>query len=192
MGGRRSRTHHQTMGGKAMNASVQGALEKAQEKLQAQEKAQRDALALYFDLYTREYAPDGKFSAEYCFYSSKDETPRYFRKVPQPLTDGEAQALQAARAELDASAPQTRSAPEAKTRITGIGAVLRPLAVGIGILTAAICVIFILFAPAFDEWSIVFVSVIAIYGSFAALLLAALGDALHWLQTIAGHLRQGE
>ena len=175
-----------------MNDLVQGALVKAQQRLQAQEQARREELALYFDLYTREYAPDGLYTPVFCFYDKNDTPRRHFRKVPQPLTDEEAQALQVARAQLDATASQTRRAPDVKVRMTGVGTVLRPLGVGIGILTAAICVIFILFAPAFDEWSIVFVSVIAIYGSFAALLLVALGDALHWLQTIAGHLRQGE
>ncbi len=92
-----------------MNASVQGALEKAQAKLQAQEKAQREALALYFDLYTREYAPDGALTEEYCYYDGEEEPKRYFRKVAMPLTDEEFARLADMRAKLEATAPKTEA-----------------------------------------------------------------------------------
>ena len=109
-GGRVGRTHHLKTEGNAMNTSVQAALENARQKLAAQEAAQREELALYFDLYTRDYAPDGTLSEEYCYYDSQDEPKRYFRKVAIPLSDEEMAQLMQMRAQLEASAPKVQAA----------------------------------------------------------------------------------
>ena len=86
-----------------MNDLIQGALEKAQQKLMVQEGAQREELALYFDLYTREYSPDGALTEEYCYYDGEEESKRYFRKVAMPLSDEEAARLADMRAKLEAT-----------------------------------------------------------------------------------------
>lgn len=108
-----------------MNQEVQMALENAQQKLQERKQQLRDELALYFKLYTRDYAPDGKFSDTYSFFDSTERPLCYFRKVPQPLTDEEAEALQAMREKMEAAGVQTSAAakPDAddeKAPVTGI------------------------------------------------------------------------
>lgn len=92
-----------------MNDLIQGALEKARQKLAVQEAAQREELALYFDLYTREYAPDGLLTEEYCYFDSEDEPKRYFRKVALSLSDEEMAQLMQMRAQLEASAPKAQA-----------------------------------------------------------------------------------
>ena len=125
-----------------MNDLVQRALDQAKQKLTVQEAAQREALALYFDLYTRAYSPDGTLTEEYCYYDSEEEPMRYFRKDALPLSDEEVEQLMRMRAQLEATAPKKQAvqqdAPKPRKAILGkvlyvIGAVGLILTVGLWI-----------------------------------------------------------
>lgn len=175
-----------------MNEAVQKALEKSWDKLQTQKQQQRDELALYFNLYTRDYAPDGKYSETYGFYDGKDNPRRYFRKIPQPLTDEEVAQLTEMRTQLEASAPKKQPAKVVKKPMdfTAIG----PAFYLIGVL---ICIIAAIMGVATGNnnsilgsdmarqmgWSVFFV------GVCIALLFLAIGKALMLLQDIANNTR---
>ncbi len=125
-----------------MNDLVERALEKAGQKLAAQEAAQREALALYFDLYTRASSPDGRLTEEYCYFDSEEEPMRYFRKDALPLSDEEMEQLLWMRAQLEATAPKQQAeqhnAPEPRKPVLGqvlymIGCVALILTVGLWI-----------------------------------------------------------
>ena len=87
-----------------MRPVVQAALDNAQAQLSEAKRKENEELALSFNLFEREYAPDGKYSEEYPFYSKKDNPPRYFRKVPLELSPDESEALRAMKA-LTAALP---------------------------------------------------------------------------------------
>lgn len=177
-----------------MDAAVEKALEKAWYRVQEQKQLERDELAIYFDLYTRDYAPDGMYSATFCFYDKREQPPRYFRKVPRRLTDEEAQALKAMRAEVEASAPQRKETPKPvmleEVPKSSVGAAFHPIAVCVVIIAVVACALIIYNAKLLGDMAIPAAIGAAVSGLITALLFAAIGDALILLQTIADNTRR--
>jgi hypothetical protein len=85
-----------------MKPIVESALRAAQERLDERQRNEYIDLALFYNLYEREYAPDGKFSEAYPFFSKSENPPRYFRKIPLALTSDEYQALRTMKAQMAA------------------------------------------------------------------------------------------
>jgi len=174
-----------------MNGAVEKALEKSWNRLQQQKQQQQDELALYFNLYTREYAPDGKNSETYHFFDSKEQPVRYFRKVPQQLSPEEVEALKNMRADLEATAPkkpeETKGEEVAeKTTITG------SLYYTLGFLGlfATFLALVIPGGSSYDMLTGAMRVAMMITGILSALGFFAVGKALLLLQDIANHTRK--
>jgi len=174
-----------------MNGAVEKALEKSWNRLQQQKQQQQDELALYFNLYTREYAPDGKNSETYNFFDSKEQPVRYFRKVPQQLSLEEVEALKNMRADLEATTPKKPEEKKVeevaeKTTITGI----------LYYIVGCLGILFTLYAFALQNGSSydailnIFRFAMIVTGILSTLSFFAIGKALLLLQDIANNTRK--
>lgn len=173
-----------------MNEAVQNALAKANLKLAENKQNQRDALALYFNLYTRDYAPDGKYTEKYCYYDTADEEPAYFQRLPQPLTDEEATALSAMRVELEATQqgiePEKIDQSEANRNTTTGNAYQ---AIGVLLIAAAVLAAIVI-GTSYSMFGYASASVaiaVLVTGVLSAMGFFAIGKALMLLQEIANN-----
>lgn len=174
-----------------MNEAVEKALAKSWNRLQEQKQQQQDELALYFNLYTREYAPDGKNSETYNFFDSKEQPVRYFRKIPQQLSLDEIEALKNMRADLEATAPKKLEETKVgevteKTTFTGI---LYYVFGFLGLLVTFLALV-IPGGSSFDMLTGVMRIAMITTGILSALGFFAVGKALLLLQDIANNTRK--
>lgn len=173
-----------------MNENVEKALEKSRQRLNTCQKDRRDKLALYFNLYTRDYAPDGRYSEVYCFYDSKESLPRYFKKIAQELTDEEYTALTAMRDKLEAARPENepkQTVSDTEKKGTAIGAIYTVLGVAI-ILVALIAAISVGSSRMFYGYDATAIGIaVFVGGLLSSLTFFAIGKALSLLQEIASN-----
>ena len=173
-----------------MNEAVQNALTKANLKLAENKQSQRDALALYFNIYTRDYAPDGKYTEKYCYYDTRDKELKYFQRLPQPLTDEEATALSAMRVELEAAQqgiePEKVDQSEANRNTTTGNAYQ---AIGVLLIAAAVLAAFVIGTSnsMFGYASTAVAITVFVSGVLSAMGFFAIGKALLLLQEIANN-----
>jgi hypothetical protein len=186
----RAQMNRKMTGGAIMNEKVEQALERSRQKVRDQQKQKRNDLALYFNLYTREYAPDGRYSEIYCFFDSKEQPPRYFRKVAQELTDEEFTALAAMQIELEAARPEN----EPKTTTSGIeqrGTTIGSIYMGLGVTVIIIALIAALSVGSsnlfygYDRTTVGIV--VFVVGLLSSLTFFAIGKALTLLQEISNN-----
>ena len=90
------------VGGIGMDSAVEKALDSAQKKLKAYHQREKDEIALYFNLYEREYSANGRMDKVHFYYAEGEQPVRYFRKIPKPLTEEEFQQLSNMKLQLDA------------------------------------------------------------------------------------------
>ncbi|MDD3921165.1 MAG: hypothetical protein PHO41_08360 [Eubacteriales bacterium] len=158
--------------------------------MQEQIQQKKDALALRFNLYDRDYAPDGKFSDDYPFYSKNDNPARFFRKIPLALAEEEYSALKQLAEQLDAEKP-TQATPEGESRTATIASVYN--VIGILILTVSILIGLVAGFSGGNALGYRTSGIIGFYvgigGILSSLVFFAIAKTIHLLQEIANNTR---